>query len=126
MKGAPSKSAAWRRVIMMVRSCYLRATGRADARKSACPTRLRIAPGFGCFAESSGRRATGLRLARRHEFAHTRKQLAPVLDRVFQRIEAANEKGGDAEVVVVEQRLGHLVRRADQSRGIPLCPGQRR
>src|SRR5262249_256485 len=37
-----------------------------------------------------------------------------VIERVVQRIEAADEHGRAADVVVVEQRLGHLLRRADQ------------
>src|SRR6478672_10848749 len=38
------------------------------------------------------------------------QQGTPVFDRVLQWIEAADEECGEAEVVIVAQRLGHLVR----------------
>ena len=49
-----------------------------------------------------------------HQFAGQRDQAFAVVDGVFKRVEAADEEGGDAQVVVVEQRFGHLFRRADQ------------
>src|SRR6188474_2468919 len=50
---------------------------------------------------ASGRRAVAV--AARHPGAHERDQLVAILLRVLEGIEAANEEGGDAEVVVVEQ-----------------------
>src|SRR5919107_1843719 len=41
-------------------------------------------------------------------------QLTPVLDGVLQRVEAADQEGRDPEVVVVEERVSDLVRRADE------------
>src|SRR6058998_1481697 len=45
-------------------------------------------------------------------------QLAPVLDGVVERVEAADQERGHAEIVVVEERLGDLLRRADQRGGV--------
>ena len=42
------------------------------------------------------------------------------------RIEAADQERGDAEVVVFAQRLGHLLRRADQAGGVAAGAGQQR
>ena len=41
-------------------------------------------------------------------------QFAAVVDRVLERVEAADQEGGHAEVVVVEQRIGDLLGRADE------------
>ena len=58
--------------------------------------------------------------------AHARNQFAAVVDRVFQRIEAADQERRDAEVVVVEQRVGDLFGRADERRRIRACAGELR
>src|SRR6185436_19843351 len=73
---------------------------------------------------ASGRRAVAV--AARHPGAHERDQLVAILLRVLEGIEAADEEGGDAEVVVVEQRFGHLLGRAHQRGGIARAAHRRR
>ena len=40
------------------------------------------------------------------------KQFTPILDRIDQRIEAADQERGYPKVVIVQHRLRHLVRRS--------------
>src|SRR5262249_31198816 len=47
-----------------------------------------------------------------------RNEFAAKLDRVVERIEAADQHRGDAELVIFEDRARDLLRRADQTRGI--------
>ena len=49
-------------------------------------------------------------------------QLASVLNRVLQGIEAPDEEGRDPEIVVVEQGIGDLIGRADKGRRVPCAP----
>ena len=49
-----------------------------------------------------------------YQFAGQRDEFFAVVDGVVQRVEAANQESGDPQVVVVEQRFGHLLRGADQ------------
>ena len=53
-------------------------------------------------------------------------QLASVLNRVLQGIEAPDEEGRDPEIVVVEQGIGDLIGRADKGRRVPLRAGDGR
>ena len=55
-----------------------------------------------------------------------RQQAATVLDGVLQWVETADQERRDAEVVVVTERLGHLVRCADQARGVAARAGEQR
>src|SRR5258707_380799 len=55
-----------------------------------------------------------LPLAAGNRGAREREELAAVVDGILQGIEAADEEGGDAEIVVVEERVGDLCRRAHQ------------
>src|SRR5262249_40746991 len=57
-------------------------------------------------------------IAAGHLASPQRNQLAAVFLGVVQRVEAANQERGDAEVVVVEERLGDLLRRADEGRRV--------
>jgi hypothetical protein len=74
----------------------------------------------------SSRRAAGIGVAVGDQFPHQRDQVAAVGDGVVQRIEAADQEGADAQVVVVEQGVGHLFGRADQSGRVAAGAGQRR
>ena len=58
-------------------------------------------------------------------FAHERDQLPAELRGILQRFEAADEEAGDAGVVVAQQRLGDLLRGADQGGGIAAGAGGR-
>ena len=49
-----------------------------------------------------------------------------VFDVVLQRIEAADQERGDAEVVIIAQRLGDLFRRADQAGRVAARAGRQR
>src|SRR5258708_4686170 len=51
----------------------------------------------------------------RDQFLGQRQQMPSVLDVVFQRIEAADQERGDAEVVIIAQSLGDLFGCADQT-----------
>ncbi|KPB44947.1 Uncharacterized protein AC513_2069 [Pseudomonas savastanoi pv. phaseolicola] len=55
-----------------------------------------------------------------HQCAGQRDQLLAIIDSIFQRVEAANQEGGNPQVVIVQQRFGDLFRGADQRRGIAL------
>ncbi len=57
---------------------------------------------------------------------HAREQISAVIDDVFVWIKATDQERGDAEIVVVKQRLGHLARRADQRRGVAARTGEAR
>src|SRR5208282_6405527 len=57
--------------------------------------------------------------------AHERQQFAAVVDRIFQRVEAANQERRHAEIIVGEQRFGDLRRRADQRGGVAARSGRR-
>lgn len=49
---------------------------------------------------------------------HQRQQVAAIIGGVIQRIEAADQEGGDAECVIVQQRFRDLLRGANQRGGI--------
>src|SRR5438445_10061718 len=53
------------------------------------------------------------RLAFGNEPPRQRNKLAAIFDGVDQRIEAANEKMTDAEIVIITEHFGDLLRRAD-------------
>src|SRR5262245_41634324 len=76
-------------------------------------------------ARSDARRTggDGLPLAARDPGPDERNQVTAELDRVLERIEAADQHGGGAGVVVVEQRFGDLLCRADQRRRAAGCTG---
>src|SRR5262245_55243614 len=65
------------------------------------------------------RRARGhsLTLAALDAGPHEGHQITPELDRVLERVESADQHGAGAGVVVVQERFGDLLRRADQRRG---------
>src|SRR5262245_14137022 len=48
---------------------------------------------------------------------HEGHQVAPELDRVLERVESADQHRAGAGIVVVQERFGDLLRRADQRRG---------
>src|SRR5882724_2252971 len=73
---------------------------------------------------ASGRRAVAV--AAQDPGAHERDQLAAILLRVLEGVEAADEEGADAEVVVVEEGLGHLLGGAHQRGGIARAAHRRR
>src|SRR5215218_5966012 len=55
--------------------------------------------------------------------ADERDQVAAVVDRVLEGVEAADQEGGHADLVVVQEGLGDLLRRADQRGGAPARAG---
>ena len=55
-----------------------------------------------------------LPFALRHQLAGQRDQALAVVDGIVERVEAADQEGGDAQVVIVEQGFGHLFRGAHQ------------
>src|SRR5262245_30012860 len=59
----------------------------------------------------------GLTLAALDASTHEGHQVAPELDRVLERVESADQHRAGAGVVVVQERFGDLLRRADQRRG---------
>ena len=112
-RGARPGSARWprRRAARAAQSAAKRtAASRRPGGVTAPTTARRRVIALSAAARSRSRRAD--------LGADQRDQLAAVLDRVVERIEAADQQRGDAEVVVVEQRLGHLLRRADQRGGV--------
>lgn len=50
----------------------------------------------------------------RHQFAGQGDQAFAIVDGVVERVEAADQERGDAQVVVIQQSFGHLFRGADQ------------
>ena len=60
---------------------------------------------------------------------HQRQQLTPIGQGIWQRIKASNQEGVNTQVVVLDQRIGHLLGRAHQRCGVgaPTCfTGNRR
>src|SRR4051812_20756142 len=91
------------------------------------PTPCRIAPSRSCLFDilstpelivrnecgaASASHGAG-RVALGDELVHQRQQVSPIADGVFERFETANQEVIDAEVVVVEECLGHLLGRPD-------------
>jgi len=56
------------------------------------------------------------------QLACQRNQFAAIFDGVDQRIEAADQKVADAEVVIIAEHFGDLLRRSDQAVGVLLAP----
>ena len=73
-----------------------------------------------------GRSDDSLRLAMRNLASHNRNQFAAIIDRIFERIEAANQKRGDAEVIVGQHGFRHLLGRSDQRGRVAARAGRRR
>ncbi len=109
------------------------ASGRPD-HPDACPRaggRRRI----GCNA-AAGRGLAAVRMATitprrrlvavalRDQLACQRNELAAIVDRVDQRIEAADQEVVDAEVVIIAEHLGDLLGRSDQRRGVAVGAGE--
>ena len=60
----------------------------------------------------------GFAIDLRHSGPDPRNQLAAEIDRIVVRVEAANQKRGDAQPIVLEDRVCDLLRRADQARRV--------
>ncbi|OJB51270.1 hypothetical protein BGV59_13110 [Burkholderia ubonensis] len=97
---------------------------RPDAKPWRANTRNAAARRSCRWRRSAATSARGI--ARGDGRAHARNQFAAVVDRVVERIEAADQEGRHAEVVVVEQRVGDLLGRADERRRIRARAGQLR
>jgi len=53
------------------------------------------------------------RLAFSNELPCQRNEFPPIVDSIDQRIEATDQKMADAEIVILAERFGDLLRRAD-------------
>src|SRR5215212_1277012 len=62
-------------------------------------------------------------LSARDLLADDRDQVAAVIDRVLEGVEAADQEGRHADFVVVQEGLDHLLRGADQGGGAPARTG---
>ena len=115
------------------------ARGRCRAgRRPAAPCRRRAARRRRRGRDPRGPEARGERETAEHQRGHHaasaraprsgeqpaegRDQVAAIRDGVLQRVEAADQEGAHAEVVIVEQRLGDLLGRADQGGGVARTP----
>jgi hypothetical protein len=58
----------------------------------------------------SARKPASLALAPGDQFSHGRYQREAIVESILDRIQAPDEKGGDAEVMMVEQGFGDLRR----------------
>src|SRR5258706_2897821 len=70
--------------------------------------------GLDAAVAASFRDQPGGTIALRDQLAGQGDELPAILERILERGEAADQEGGDAELVVVHQGVGHLLARADQ------------